>query len=69
MTLVLTVFFLRIYRLDPTCVQIQGVERLTLIGGLCWLYKPYWCYCWCPETETRSIYWAQMCRFHLKTET
>jgi hypothetical protein len=18
---------------------------------LCWLYKSYWCCCWCPETE------------------
>jgi hypothetical protein len=30
--------------------------------------KPYWCCCWCPETETSSIYWAQLSRFHLKTD-
>jgi hypothetical protein len=31
---------------------------------LCWLYKYYWCL----ETETSSIYWAQLSRFHLKME-
>jgi hypothetical protein len=36
---------------------------------LCWLHKPYWYCCWCPETETSSLYWAHVSRFHLKMET
>jgi hypothetical protein len=36
--------------------------------ALFWLYKHYWCCCWCPETETSSFYWALLSRFHLKTE-
>jgi hypothetical protein len=24
--------------------------------------------CLCPETETNSVYWAHLSRFHLKTE-
>jgi hypothetical protein len=27
------------------------------------------CCCWCPKTEAIFIYWAQLCMFHLKTET
>jgi hypothetical protein len=27
----------------------------------------YWCRCLCPETETSSIYWAQLGRFRVKT--
>jgi hypothetical protein len=27
------------------------------------------CCCWCPEIGTSSIDWAQLSRFHLKTET
>jgi hypothetical protein len=22
---------------------------------LCWLYKPSWCCCWCPDIETSFI--------------
>jgi hypothetical protein len=36
---------------------------------LCWFYRPYWWCCWSPETETRCIYWVQLIRFHLKSET
>jgi hypothetical protein len=27
------------------------------------------CYCASPETETSSLYWAQLTMFYLKTET
>jgi hypothetical protein len=50
-------------------LPLQVWTMLSLIGGLCscWLYKPYWC---CgSETETSSICWARLNRFHLKTET
>jgi hypothetical protein len=28
----------------------------TLIGGLCFLCKPYWRCCWCAEAQASSIY-------------
>jgi hypothetical protein len=37
--------------------------------SLCSHYKPYWCSCWCPETETSSIYWVQLSVLYLRTET
>jgi hypothetical protein len=43
---------------------------LTLTDGLCcasFVY-PIMCWCWCPETGTGSIDWAQLSKFHLKTE-
>jgi hypothetical protein len=36
---------------------------------LCWFHKPYLYCCWSQETETSSIYWAQLPTLHLKTET
>jgi hypothetical protein len=36
---------------------------LTLADGSCCTW------CWCPETGTSSVDWAQLSRFHLKTET
>jgi hypothetical protein len=45
--------------LGPTFVEIQGVEN----------GNSHWCCCWCPETETSSIYGVQLSRFHLKAET
>jgi hypothetical protein len=43
---------------------------LTLADGLCcaWCIYPVLCWCWCPELGTSSIDWAQLSRFHLKTE-
>jgi hypothetical protein len=36
---------------------------------LCLLYiYPILYWCWCPETGTSSIDWAELSRFHLKTE-
>jgi hypothetical protein len=40
----------------------------TCCSVLCWFYKPHLVFCWCPETETSSIYWTQLSRFHLKME-
>jgi hypothetical protein len=31
-------------------------------------YTPSWCWYRCPEIGTRSIDWAQLSRFYLKTE-
>jgi hypothetical protein len=44
---------------------------LTLADGLCcaWFSYPILCWCKCPEIGTNSIYWSQLSRFHLKTET
>jgi hypothetical protein len=44
---------------------------ITLANGLCcalFMY-PILCCSWCPEIGTRSIDWAQLSSFHLKTET
>jgi hypothetical protein len=40
----------------PICVKIEGVVNTNSQwwSVLCWLYKPCWCCCWCPETETSS---------------
>jgi hypothetical protein len=44
---------------------------LTLADGLCcdWFVYRILCWCRCPEIGTSSIDWAQLSRFHLKTET
>jgi hypothetical protein len=44
---------------------------LTLADDLCcaWIIYPILCFCWCPEKGTSSTDWAQLIRFHLKTET
>jgi hypothetical protein len=25
--------------------------------ALCWIYRPYWHYCWCPQVETSYVDW------------
>jgi hypothetical protein len=44
---------------------------LALADSLCcaWFIYPILYWCWCPEIGTSSIDWAQLSRFHLKTET
>jgi hypothetical protein len=44
---------------------------LTLADGLCcaWFMYPILCWCWYLEVGNRSINWAQLSRFHLKTDT
>jgi hypothetical protein len=44
---------------------------LTLADGLryAWFIYPILCWLWCLEIGTSSINWAQLSRFHLKTET
>jgi hypothetical protein len=38
----------RIWKLRPRVFKLKMVKMFTLIGGLCcWLYKAYWCCCWC----------------------
>jgi hypothetical protein len=43
----------------------------SLADGLCcaWFVYPTMCCCWWPEIGTSSVDWAQLSRFHLKTET
>jgi hypothetical protein len=44
---------------------------LTLADGLCcdWFLHRILCWCRCPEVWASSIEWAQLSRFHLKTES
>jgi hypothetical protein len=34
-----------------------------------WFIYPILCWCWCLKIATSSINWAQLSRFHMKTET
>jgi hypothetical protein len=55
----------------PTCGGDSRSGNVNSLWSfvLCWLHKPYWCCCWCPDTETSSIYWVHLSRVHLTTET
>jgi hypothetical protein len=52
-------------------MPIEFKKAIGVVTGLkvFWFKKPYWWCCWCLETETSSLYWANQSRFHLKTET
>jgi hypothetical protein len=56
-------------QLGPTDRPTPCLRNQLLFVELCWFVKPYWCCCWCPQTQTSSIYSAQLSRFHLKTGT
>jgi hypothetical protein len=50
-------------------VEIQGVEILTLIGGLCFVGFVNPIGVVAGVRRLAFIYWAHMNRFHLKAET
>jgi hypothetical protein len=40
------------------------------VGLFCaWFIYHILCWCWCPDIVSSSIDWAQLSRFHLKTES
>jgi hypothetical protein len=49
-------------RLQVETTQLGPIDRASV-------YTPSWCWHRCPEIGTSSIDWAQLSRFHLKTET
>jgi hypothetical protein len=53
------------------CLLMFLMFVLTFAGSLCcasFIY-PIMCWCRCPKIGTNCINWAQLSRFHLKTET
>jgi hypothetical protein len=59
-TLYVSIFTNTLYKL---------ISPITRWFVLCWLYKPCWYCSWCSDTKTSAVYWAQLSRLHLKSET
>jgi hypothetical protein len=66
LTSVLVVLYARPYM----CGVFNICFILALTDGFCcaWLAYPVWCWYRCLETGSKSIDWAQLNRFYLKTE-